>query len=148
MLCLLKGPLPEDYPRITVPSKMMERLERQKVRLAQEKAARDRQKLKSAVVTSKRDNLSSFKGQNFKEFDARQLSSHGWKHRNCGYDHFTIHARGSVSSRYVNPLIFALIMQLLILYLFSYIKVYFILIYFDSLVSTVCLSFNNKFSKF
>lgn len=92
----LKGPLPEEYAKITVPSKMMERLEKISVKQAREKALRDRQKLKSAVITSKRKSFTGFKGQKFDDFDTRHLASHGWKHRNCGPDHFTIHSKGSV----------------------------------------------------
>ena len=76
---------------------MVERLEKQNVKVAKDKAIRERQKLKSAIIVSKRKDFGGYKGDNFKEFDASQLASHGWKHRNCGHDYFTINPRGAVS---------------------------------------------------
>lgn len=73
------------------------RLEKHNVKLAKDRALKERHKLKSAFIVSKRKNLSGFKGEDFKEFDARQLASHGWKHRNCGQDYFTINPQGAVS---------------------------------------------------
>lgn len=81
---------PNSYPRITVPQRMLENLEKYKVREAQQKARKQRLNLKTLVIASKRKEYQFYKGQKFDVFDPDQLASHGWKHRKCGYDYFTL----------------------------------------------------------
>ncbi|KAH3856859.1 hypothetical protein DPMN_099454, partial [Dreissena polymorpha] len=80
----------EGYQRITVPQRMMERLHRHNLRIEKEKALKKRQNLSSLMITTKRREFQFYRGQKFDVFDPKQLASHGWKHRQCGDDHFTI----------------------------------------------------------
>ncbi|XP_045167090.2 probable ATP-dependent RNA helicase DDX28 [Mercenaria mercenaria] len=78
------------YPRITVPQRMLQKLAKHNVRKAKEEAMKKRLRLKTLVISSKRKEYQFYKGQKFDVFDPKQLASHGWKHRNCSYDHFTL----------------------------------------------------------
>lgn len=79
-----------EYPKITVPHKMLEKLEKHRVRVAMEEAKVKQQKLKTLIISAKRKEYQYFKGQKFDTFDPKKLASHGWKHRNCGKDYFTL----------------------------------------------------------
>lgn len=80
----------EEYPRITIPQNMIKKLEQHNLRKAREQAARDRLNLKTLLISSKRKEYQFYKGQKFDVFDPKRLASHGWKHRNCNHDYFTI----------------------------------------------------------
>ncbi|XP_052766560.1 probable ATP-dependent RNA helicase DDX28 [Mya arenaria] len=84
-----------EFPRITVPQPMIEKLHRHNLRKEKEKARKSREKLTSLVITSKRREFQFYKGQKFDVFDAKKLASHGWKHRNSGADYFTLLSHAS-----------------------------------------------------
>ncbi|KAL4238390.1 hypothetical protein ACF0H5_003099 [Mactra antiquata] len=80
----------EEFPKITVQQKMLEKLEKHNLRKAKEQAKMDRYDLKTLVITSKDKKHQFYKGQNFDIFDPQKLASHRWKNRKCNDDHFTL----------------------------------------------------------
>jgi len=74
---------------------MIENIQRHKVKVAKEEGLKARQRLKSKLIECKREQYQFFKGQSFDVFDPTKLASHGWKHRSCKDDYFTLlpHAR-------------------------------------------------------
>jgi hypothetical protein len=80
-----------------MPQKMVEQLTKLNARKAKEDALRRRPKLNTLLISSKRKDYTFYKGQKFDAFDPKQLASHGWKHRGCNYDYFTLVCHKSVS---------------------------------------------------
>lgn len=87
----------DEFPRITVPQRMIEHLEKQNVRIAKRTAVKYRQRLKTLVISSRKTEHQYYKGQKFNVFDPRQLASHGWKNRKCNYDFFSLVSHKPVS---------------------------------------------------
>ena len=76
---------------------MLENLKKKNVRKAEETANRERQKYSQVLLSATRENYNFYKGQSYKVFDPKQLASHGWKHRNCPPDYFTLVNHAGVS---------------------------------------------------
>lgn len=85
-----------EYPQITVPQKMIDRLHKIKTKQALAQAEKKRKTIHKspAVISGKRQEFNHYKGQSFNEFDVKKLSSHGWKHYKSKGDYFTIQSHG------------------------------------------------------
>lgn len=80
----------EEFPKIIVPQKMIQKLEKHNMKKAKEEAMRDRLTLKTLVISAKNKHYQFYKGQKFKVFNPKQLASYGWKSRKCNDDYFTL----------------------------------------------------------
>ena len=87
-----------EFPQITVPQRMLDKLQKRKTKQALREAEKQRKPhFKSPLIISGyRREFNHHKGQSFNEFDVKKLSSHGWKHHKSKGDYFTIKSHGSV----------------------------------------------------
>ncbi|XP_046579883.1 probable ATP-dependent RNA helicase DDX28 [Haliotis rubra] len=79
-------------PRITLPQKMVQKVEKAKERkelLALQKKRRSTFK-SPLVISCKREQFNHHKGQTYSGFDPKILASHGWKNKQSAGDHFTL----------------------------------------------------------
>ena len=90
-----------EYPQITVPQRMVDRLQKQKTKQALAEVSKQRKisYRSQLVISGKRPEFNHHKGQPFNEFDVKNLSSHGWKHYKSKGDYFTIRSHGRVGCR-------------------------------------------------
>ena len=87
-----------DLPRITVPHKMMRKIERRKLAIL--KGEHQSKKKGPLVISCKKPQLNHHLGQTYSNFKSHMLASAGWKKRQSKGDYFVINAFRSVSIVY------------------------------------------------
>ncbi|KAK2150928.1 hypothetical protein LSH36_382g03018 [Paralvinella palmiformis] len=79
-------------PRITLPHKILERLNRRHAKDAAKKHQTKRFYKGPLIISCKRKEFNHYKGQTYSNFSYNFLASGGWKHRLSVGDYFTINA--------------------------------------------------------
>ncbi|KAK6182289.1 hypothetical protein SNE40_010004 [Patella caerulea] len=82
----------EPLPVITMPQKMIKKLDRHKtgIREREEKLRRMGRRSQTMVISCKRSEYNCHKGERFQDQNDRNLASHGWKHSKSVGDYFTL----------------------------------------------------------
>ena len=94
-----------EYPQITVPQRMIEKLAKKKTKQAIVAAGKKKINYKSPlIIAGKRKEYNHHRGQPFSEFDVAKLSSHGWKHAKSKGDYFTIMKHKGVRVVYIQEI--------------------------------------------
>ncbi|CAH1791164.1 unnamed protein product, partial [Owenia fusiformis] len=79
-------------PRITVPHKMVERLEKMKQKQQETMKKKSVKKDNPIIISCKRKQFNHYKGQLYTNWSPQSLTSHGWKNKRNKGDYFTINA--------------------------------------------------------
>jgi len=83
-----------EVARITVPHRMMRRIEKQRLRRSEPEPFWSK---KPVIITCKQKKFNHHIGQTYRNLTVKDLASGGWKHRKSKSDYFTINAYKSVS---------------------------------------------------
>ena len=91
---------PDSYPRITVPHKIAQNFEKNKLKRLDKKLSERRKKGRATgplLISCSRKAYNFYEGQNSRDLDVASMVSSGWKNTKRVGDHFTLLPHGEVN---------------------------------------------------